>query len=128
MAALIDDLRISDGRAIYSETQENPKVGDTGTTNAAAERDAFVSDSEPRSDSESDLFSESDCEYDTESSVDSDGDSDSDADSGHQKEPLSNRELYHQFIVGCEKEGPTLANRGDSTKRMIRAEKKKWIE
>ncbi|KXX74184.1 hypothetical protein MMYC01_210518, partial [Madurella mycetomatis] len=125
-----DLLRIFKGKVIHSEAQEKPEVMYAGATNVAAEREAFVSDSESRSDSESDSFSESDRESDSESSVDSDCDSDSDVDSGSgsQKEPLSDSELYNQFIAGCEKDGPTQANRGDSAKRMIRVEKKKWIE
>lgn len=53
-----------------------------GAIKVAAEREVFVSDSEPRSNSESDPFTESDGESDLESSVDSDCDSDSDVNSG----------------------------------------------
>ncbi|KAK4234556.1 hypothetical protein C8A03DRAFT_37658 [Achaetomium macrosporum] len=126
---MADLLRVSEGKATHGEVQEKLEVMYAGRTNTRAEREAFVSDSESGSDSESDLFSGSDRESESASSVDSDCDSDSDIDSGSgsQKESLSDSEFYNQFIAGCEKEGPTLANRGDSAKRMIRVEKR-WIE
>jgi hypothetical protein len=103
LATLINDLlRISERKVIHSETQEKPEVMFAGSTNVAAERVAFVSDSESSSDSESDLFSEADRESDSESSVAPDyhSDSDVDSDSVSQEAPLSDSELYNQFIAG----------------------------
>lgn len=99
--ALMDDLlRISEGKAVDSKTQEKLEVTHAGATNVAAEREAFVSASESGSDSESDLFSESDRESDSASSVNFDCDSDSDVDSGSgsQKEPLSDSECLEERI------------------------------
>ncbi|KAK4244958.1 hypothetical protein C7999DRAFT_43436 [Corynascus novoguineensis] len=92
MAVLDDDLlHISKGKVVRSKTQEKLEVTHAGATSVATEREAFVSDMEPGSDSETNLFSESDRESDSTSRVDSSCDSDSDIDSGPgpQKEPLS---------------------------------------
>jgi hypothetical protein len=82
-----DLLRISKGKAIYRETGENPKAVYTGATNLAAEREAFVSDSE--------------------SSVDSDCDSDSDSDVDLYSLPASSTEGAVKELLGGP-DGPPL--------------------
>jgi hypothetical protein len=97
----------------------------------AAIHDASDSDSESISASESDACSESGSESGSESDCESDAESNFDMDSGYasiEEDGLSDNDFYNHFIDRCEKEGPTTANRGESAKKMIRVEEKRWLE
>ena len=112
------------------QRQSGPMESSNPSTTAAI-HDASDSDSESTSDSESDACSESGSESGSESDCESDAESNFDVDSGYAsigEDGLSDNDFYNQFIVRCEKEGPTTANRGESAKKMIRVEEKRWLE
>ncbi|RYP58605.1 hypothetical protein DL770_010392 [Monosporascus sp. CRB-9-2] len=101
---------------------QNAQMESCDTSIIAAVPGACDSTSYSMSDSESDSLSES--------SFESGSESDSDVDSAYVStaDRLSDGDFYNQLISGYEKEGPTMANRGDSAKKMIRVEEKKWID
>jgi len=112
------------------QRQRGPMEASNPSTTAAI-HDASNSDSELTSASESDACSESGSESGSESDCESDAESNFDMDSGYasvEEDGLSDNDFYNQFIDRCEKEGPTTANRGESAKKMIRVEEKRWLE
>ena len=55
--------------------------------------------------------------------------SDSDLDSGYSSlddDPREPTGFYDDLLAKFEKEGPTLANHGNNTKKMIREQEEKW--
>ena len=55
--------------------------------------------------------------------------SDSDLDSGYSSlndDPREPTDFYDDLLAKFEKEGPTLANHGKNTKKMIREQEEKW--
>jgi hypothetical protein len=84
----------------------------------------------PESDYESDS-SEADSTTHSDCGSELGSDSDSDLDSGYasaQDDSTSECDRYNELITAYEREGPTLANRGDAAKRMIATETKKWSQ
>ena len=65
-----------------------------------------------------------------ETSLDPDGDSSSDTDdeSASEGDVMDNSSSYYDLISQYEDEGPIMANRGESAKKMIRTEDGKWKE
>jgi len=60
--------------------------------------------------------------------LDSDPDSDSDVDSGYAslEDPDERADFYDDLLEKFRAEGPTLANHGDNTKKMIQEQEQKW--
>jgi hypothetical protein len=62
--------------------------------------------------------------------LESDSDSDSDIDSGYAslEDPDETADFYDDLLERFREEGPTLANHGDNTKKMIQEQEQKWRE
>ena len=62
--------------------------------------------------------------------LESDSDSDSDIDSGYAslEDPDERADFYDDLLERFREEGPTLANHGDNTKKMIQEQEQKWRE
>jgi len=60
--------------------------------------------------------------------LESDFDSDSDIDSGYAslEDPDETADFYGDMLETFREEGPTLANHGDNTKKMIQEQEQKW--
>ncbi|KAK3934555.1 hypothetical protein QBC46DRAFT_347512 [Diplogelasinospora grovesii] len=78
--------------------------------------------------SETSLDPDSDSDSDSDDSSNDSDDEDSDGDSSGEGEAAGHSTSYHHLISQYEEEGPVLANRGDSAKKMIRTEERKWIK
>ncbi|KAI1846940.1 hypothetical protein JX265_014014 [Neoarthrinium moseri] len=75
---------------------------------------------------EKDIPSESDSDSDSVFDDESDNGSDIDTYTGRADNQNSGYEYYNQLISKYEEEGPTMANRGERTDKMIAAEAAKW--
>ena len=68
-------------------------------------------------------------EVSTNSSSETDSESESELDPDIESSSAAARErpeFYYRFITNCEQDGPTMANRGESARKMIRTEDAKW--
>lgn len=151
LVALMDDLlRILERRTTNSEAsgagprteqatglagEDDPVLRRRSAQTGSNTIPAAVLDASPHSerlsDAESDCISESGSEFGSESGSEPDSESDSDIDSGYASTAGGDRndgDFYNQFISGCKKEGPTMANRGENTERAIRTTEVKWEE
>ena len=63
----------------------------------------------------------------TSSEIDSDSESDPDSEIEYGSAAAKDKpEFYRRFIAKCEQEGQTMANRGESARKMIRTEESNW--
>ncbi|KAI5917140.1 hypothetical protein F4810DRAFT_705126 [Camillea tinctor] len=105
------------------ELESTPSLSEAACRNdspLAGTPDIADLDVQSISESEVESFSESD------SDLGSNSDTDSDIDSGYAS--AETPQFYHEFITECEEQGPTMANRGESAKNMIRVEEKRWFQ
>lgn len=111
-----------------SPRQASPIASLTMLQQALPQSEDDLSDVCSAAGSETSLDLDSDSEDDPDDSSEGSNDDSSDNGSLDGEKAVGPRVSHLERIAQYEEEGPTLANRGDSAKKMIRTEQGKWIE